>query len=55
VFSNQEMNAGFHDAEFSAEKLASGIYFYRLTIAETDVNGVNGKKYTLADRMLLLK
>ena len=55
VFSNQEMNAGFHDAEFSAEKLASGMYFYRLTIAETDVNGVNGKKYTLADRMLLLK
>jgi len=30
IFKNQKMDAGQHQAVFSAESLASGIYFYRL-------------------------
>jgi hypothetical protein len=52
---NEELEAGYHQAEFSAEKMASGIYFTRVMIAEKNDNGGTGKNYTLTNRMLLLK
>ena len=42
---NGEVGAGYHQAVFNASRLASGIYFYRLT---TD-------KFTQINKMLLMK
>ena len=42
---NGEVGAGYHQVEFNASRLASGIYFYRLT---TD-------KFTQINKMLLMK
>jgi hypothetical protein len=55
LMNNEEMDAGFHQAEFSAETLASGLYFSRVMVTEHTENGDLGNRYTLTNRMLLLK
>ena len=42
---NGEVGAGYHQVEFNASRLASGIYFYRLT----------ADKFTQINKMLLMK
>lgn len=42
---DEEMQAGRHDVEFSAEQLPSGLYFYRLKT----------KAFNKVRRMMLLK
>ena len=42
---NKELEAGYHEINFDASNLTSGIYFYRLTTP----------KYTLVKKMLLMK
>jgi hypothetical protein len=34
VLLNEEQPAGFHQIEFDASALASGVYFYRLKVGE---------------------
>jgi choice-of-anchor B domain-containing protein len=45
VLVNQRLNAGAYEAEFSGEKLASGVYFYRLQAGE----------FLASRRMILVK
>ncbi len=45
-----EMKKGEHKIKFSADGLASGVYYYRLFAKST-----NGKKYSSAKEMILLK
>ncbi|MBA4405660.1 hypothetical protein C0389_00115 [bacterium] len=42
---NSEMNAGFHEVEFNAGNLTSGIYFYRL----------QANDYTFVKKLILMK
>jgi hypothetical protein len=45
-----ELESGYHEAVFSAEKLSSGIYFYRLTAAAR-----GGGSFTSVRTMLLVR
>jgi hypothetical protein len=54
-FNNEELNAGSYDAEFTADKLASGIYFYRLTVEEKNSDGTKAGSFTEIHKMSLLK
>jgi hypothetical protein len=48
IFSHQ-LKAGTYEAEWSAGKLSSGVYFYRLT-AESE-----GKNFSRIVKMILIK
>ncbi|MBI5020751.1 MAG: VCBS repeat-containing protein [Ignavibacteriales bacterium] len=54
-FNNEELNAGSYDNEFNADKLASGIYFYRLTVEEKNADGTKAGSFTEIHKMSLLK
>ena len=47
---NEQMTAGYYQVEFSASNLASGIYIYKINII-----GTNGKNFTTAKKLMLLK
>jgi hypothetical protein len=55
LFNAEELNAGFYDSGFSANKLASGIYFYRLTVEEKNADGLKAGSFTEIHKMSLLK
>jgi hypothetical protein len=42
---NQELNAGYHEVEFTASNLTSGIYFYQLRADE----------FTQTKKLILMK
>ncbi|MGB5872412.1 MAG: T9SS type A sorting domain-containing protein, partial [Bacteroidota bacterium] len=50
ILVDTEMESGYHEAVFSAEKLSSGIYFYRLTAAAG-----TGRSFTSVRKMLLVR
>ncbi len=54
-FNNEELSAGSYDTEFTADKLASGIYFYRLTVEEKNSDGSKAGLFTEIHKMSLLK
>ncbi|MBI5476085.1 MAG: VCBS repeat-containing protein [Ignavibacteriales bacterium] len=54
-FNNEELNAGSYETEFTADKLASGIYFYRLTVEEKNADGTKAGLFTEIHKMSLLK
>lgn len=54
-FNNQEVGSGSYDAEFDAGNLASGIYFYRLTVDEINEDGGAGASFSEIRKMSLLK
>jgi photosystem II stability/assembly factor-like uncharacterized protein len=54
-FNNEELNAGSYDIEFNANKLASGIYFYQLTVEEKNSDGSKAGSFTEIHKMSLLK
>jgi hypothetical protein len=54
-FNNEELSAGSYDTEFTADKLASGIYFYRLTVEEKNADGTKAGSFTEIHKMSLLK
>jgi hypothetical protein len=49
------MDAGFQDVEFNALNLASGVYLYRLIADEIGKDGVEGTKFMLVKKMILVK
>jgi hypothetical protein len=54
-FNNEELSAGSYESEFTADKLASGIYFYRLTVEEKNSDGLKAGSFTEIHKMSLLK
>ncbi|MBI5476084.1 MAG: T9SS type A sorting domain-containing protein [Ignavibacteriales bacterium] len=54
-FNNEELSAGSYETEFTADKLASGIYFYRLTVEEKNADGTKAGSFTEIHKMSLLK
>jgi len=51
VFNEKEFSAGIHEIEFNGSNLASGIYFYKLEIAERSKEVL----YTQTKKMVLIK
>jgi len=47
---DRELEGGYHEAVFSAEKLSSGIYLYRLTAATVD-----GRSFSFARKMVFVR
>jgi len=55
LFDREQLDLGIQTAEFSANNLPSGIYFYRV-IAETQTDeGTAGRTLTMVKKMMLLK
>jgi hypothetical protein len=49
---SEQLNAGYHEIEFNAQNLSSGIYFYRIRVAEPDRRTV---EFWDVGKMILLK
>jgi Secretion system C-terminal sorting domain len=47
---NSDLATGFHQVDFNAKNLNSGVYFYRL-----EANGINGEKFADVKKMMLTK
>lgn len=52
IIINKELNAGVHNVEFNASHLASGIYFYRMTVRQA---GSSTGDFTEVKKMVLVK
>jgi hypothetical protein len=54
---NEEKPAGIYEANFSAEGLPSGLYFYTLTVWPSlgSINGQAGQGFSKTRKMVLLK
>jgi len=48
---NDQLTSGYHERQWNAGTLSSGIYFYRITAASTD----GKKKFTESKKLLLMK
>lgn len=58
IIEAEEIDLGVHSVEFNAGKLASGIYFYRLTtnaLASDDDENATGVNFTDIKKMLLVR
>jgi hypothetical protein len=51
---NEELEEGYQTVEFSAQNLASGVYFYRVTAQSLDEE-VAGRMAPIVGKMLLVK
>jgi|GEM_PF-1937984 len=57
VINREQMDEGLQEIEFNASRLASGVYFYRITaegIADPD-NNIAGQTFVAVRKMMLLK
>jgi len=54
VLEKNKLQQGIHEVEFDAEKLVSGVYFYRLTVESLDEN-VSSALFTKVMKMLIVK
>jgi spore coat protein CotH len=50
---NSEMSAGTHEFKFDAQNLASGIYFYRISVGDPSLH--SGQVFVQSRKMILLK
>ena len=50
ALSSRELEAGYHEIEFNAGAMASGVYFYRI-----EAEGEAGKKFVQTKKMMILK
>jgi len=56
LINNATMDAGTYPVDFNAGNLASGIYFYRLTVQTTNEDGaVTSQSFSQVKKMLLMK
>ena len=55
LYNGSVLEAGHQSISFDASKLASGMYFYKLTASSVGNDGTAGSKFTQLRKMVLIK